>query len=233
MHTAFTPTREDVERYRRLRAVSTELNHQIIEIIPRQAFCDVGEALGILRNGILEFENEDMTSVLMDCCLYDWLADGKNAVQRYSELHTGKLGPDERYLLNAYFQARYRILVVQAAVPGAGLHVRDLLHNQELFLMDIGLSQTAQERGAALATRTIPLGEYWMTGGAVMPLTSKSAAQKALSRIQSKKQQLNAVRGSLPLLIVRTCIAAGAAAHVTYKDATTGRTPRRSRGPWL
>jgi hypothetical protein len=57
MHTAFTPTREDVERYRRLRAVSTELNHQIIEIIPRQAFCDVGEALGILRNGILEFEN--------------------------------------------------------------------------------------------------------------------------------------------------------------------------------
>jgi len=234
MGTSFAPTPADVERYRRLRALSTELNHRIIKTIPRQTFYDVGEAIGVLHRGVLEFDSEDMTSVLMDCCLYDWLEEGKNVVQRYSETHPAKPGTDERYLLDAYLQAKYRMLVVQSAVPGAGIHCRDLLHNEELFVMDVGLSQTAKNPGATLATRTIPLGEYWMTGGAGLPITSKTAAQEVLRRIKSRKLQLVAARGSLPLLIVRTCLAAGAADHVTYEDAgmKTGQPYRRSRWPW-
>ena len=87
MATPFTPSREDVERYRRLRALSMDLNHRIIKTIPRRAYYEVGDAIGILRNGVLEFENEDMTSVLMDCCLYDWFQGGKSVVERYLETH--------------------------------------------------------------------------------------------------------------------------------------------------
>jgi hypothetical protein len=29
----------------------------------------------------------DVSSVLQDCCLYDWFEDGRNLVQRYAEAH--------------------------------------------------------------------------------------------------------------------------------------------------
>jgi hypothetical protein len=61
-----------------------ELNHSSI---PRQAYDEIGDALGIRRNGILIFDSEDMTSVMMDCCLYDWYENGKNLIQRNAETH--------------------------------------------------------------------------------------------------------------------------------------------------
>src|SRR5215471_8220508 len=166
MATSFSPTRQDVERYRSLRAVSMELNHRILKTIPRQALDEIGDALGIRRNSALVFDSEDMTSVMMDCCLYDWYENGKNLVQRYAETHPATPGTDEGYLLQACLQAKYRILMVQSAVPGAGIHCQDVLNGGELFLMDIAMSQSVPNGNAALATRTISLGKYCMTGGA-------------------------------------------------------------------
>ncbi len=228
MGTLFFPTPKDVARYRRLRALSMDLNHRIIKTIPRQAFDDVGDAIGILRNGVLEFDSTDMTSVLMDCCLHDWFDNGKNVVQRYSETHPAKPGTDERYLLNAYLQAKYRVLVVQSAVPGAGLHCQDLLNSGQLFLMDLGLSQSVKGANAALATRTIPLGEFWMTSGAGLPINSKKTALDALSQIAGGKHKSLEGPGSVALWIVRACLVAGAADHVTYASAEAkSREPRR------
>ena len=120
MHTSFSPTRQDVERYRHLRALCRDLNHRIVKTIPSQAYDEVGDAIGILHKGVLVFDSEDMTSVMMDCCLYDWFENGKNLVQRYAETHPAKPGTDESYLLSACTQAKYRVLVVQTAVPDAG-----------------------------------------------------------------------------------------------------------------
>jgi len=166
MATSFSPTRQDVERYRSLRAVSMELNHRILKTIPRQALDEIGDALGIRRNGVLVFDSEDMTSVIMDCCLYDWYENGKNLVQRYAETHPAPPETDESYLLQACLQAKYRILMARSAVPGAGIHCQDVLNGGDLFLMDLAMSQNIPCVNAAVATRTIPLGEYWMTSGA-------------------------------------------------------------------
>ncbi len=201
MRTALSPKRKDVERYRALRALAIELNHRIVETIPRQALVEIGEAIGIVHEEVFHFADEDMSSVLMDCCLYDWFENGKNAVQRYSETHPAKPGTDQGYLLNAYLQAKYRVLKAQSKVLGAGFHCEDILNGEKLFLMDITSSHT---KGAIpwLATRTIPLGEYWMTGGAALPLIGETALE-ALARAQ---------RGSEPphrvaLSIVRACLA--------------------------
>jgi hypothetical protein len=209
-----------------------DLNHRIVKTIPRQAFDEVGEAIGILRNGVLVFESEDMSSVLMDCCLYDWFRSGKNVVQRYSETHPAQPGTDEQYLLSAYLQAKYRVLVVQCAVAGAGLHCQDVLNNEGLFLMDLGLSQSAKGGNAALATRTIPLGEYWMTTGAGLPINSKRAALDALARIASRKQESFEGSGSVALLIVHACLTAGAAGYVTYASAEAKPSEPRCRPRW-
>jgi hypothetical protein len=205
-----------------------ELNHRIIKTIPRQAYDEIGDALGIRCNGVLVFDSEDMTSVMMDCCLYDWFENGKNLIQRYAETHPATPGTDESYLLQACLQAKYRILVPKAAVPGAGLHCQDVLNSGELFLMDLAMSQNIPRGNTALATRTIPLGEYWMTGGAGLPISSKESILDALRRIGTQHYRPLQGPGAVALSIARACLAAGAADYITYESMEAGpRAPRR------
>jgi len=207
-----------------------DLNHRMIKTVPREAYDQIGDAIGIRHRGILVFDTLDMTSVLMDCCLYDWYKDGKNLVQRYSETHPAKPGTDESYLLNACVQAKYRVLIVQSTVSGAGVHCHDALNNEDLFVMDLALSRTLTGN-AALATRTIPLGDYSMTSGAGLPIHSKKAVSNALSAIKGGNALPFEGPDSIALLIVRSCLAAGAADHVTYEapEAKSSKSRRAER----
>jgi hypothetical protein len=189
---------------------------------------EVGDAIGILRGGILLLDSMDMSNVLMDRCLYDWFEDGKNLVQRYAEAHPADPQTDEGYILQASLQASYRLLVFQSAVPGAGIYCRDVLGMEELFLMDIGLSRSVMDADAALATRTIPLGEYWMTGGAALPIPSKDAALDTLNQIERAAPRWSRTPGAMALSMVRACLAAGAADHVAYAPVT----PKRKEPRW-
>ena len=126
-----------------------------------------------------------------------------------------------------------RVLVVQSAAPKAGLYCHDVLNQEESFLMDLGLSRTLRNGDAALATRTIPLGEYWMTSGAGLPISPEKAALQALSEM-SERESLKGP-GRAALSIVRACLAAGAAKHAKYKSAAAKpEKPRREpRWPWF
>ncbi|MGA7240728.1 MAG: hypothetical protein WBY44_33900 [Bryobacteraceae bacterium] len=219
MPNSFSPTPRDVERYRRLRAVSVALNHKIVKTIPRQAYDDIGDALGIRRNGVLVFDSEDMTSVMSDCCLYDWYENGKNLVQRYAEAHPALEETEESYLLQACLQAQYRVLVADSVVPGAGIHCHDVLNGGGLFLMDLAISQGVTNSNVALATRTIPLGEYWMTGGAGLPINSQESAVDALRQIARDLGKPPQGARGVALTVARACLAAGAASHVRYESA--------------
>jgi hypothetical protein len=216
MPAPFVPTQQDVERYRALRATNVELNHKIIKTIPPPAYDEIGEAIGMLRDGILVFDSEDMTGVLMDCLLYDWFENGKSVVQRYAETHPPEAGTDEGVVLDAALHAKYRVLVPDSAIPGAGLYCRDILNGGELFLMDIALSHSLGDDEAALATRTLPLGEYWMTGGAGLPIDSNADFTGALRRVSAGGRTIESP-SAMTLAIVRACLEAGAAEHVAYK----------------
>ena len=215
MDSPFSPTRQDVDRYRRLRAVSKALNHKLVKTVPRDACYEIGEAIGILHQGRLVFDTEDVSDVLMDCCLHEWFEEGKNLIQRYGESHPATLETDESYLLNAYLEAKYRIIAVKSAVPGAGVYCRDVLNGEDLFVMDLAFSQSVKsgDHDSVIATRTIPLGEYAMTSGTGLPITSKKSLADAMSVGGKQKTR----GGSVALGIVRTCLAAGAAQNIRYE----------------
>jgi hypothetical protein len=210
----FTPTQEDVDRYRRLRAASRALNNKLVKTIPREAYEDIGTALGIMRNGVLTFDNEAETSVLADCCLFDWYEDGENLVSRYAKSHDANRSADENYLLDAYQRAEFRVLVAQSVVRGAGLHFLDILANEELFVMDTAMSQFDAVKDAMLATRTIPLGEYWMTGGAGLPVQPSESFSAAMKRIEEEAPEL--FEYGFGLLVVRAALDCGAAENIRY-----------------
>ncbi|HXB74506.1 MAG TPA: hypothetical protein VNY05_40095 [Candidatus Acidoferrales bacterium] len=236
METRFYPTQEDVDRYLRLRVAGMRMNSKLLKAVPKQAYHEIGEALGFLKDGVLVFQSEDMTGVLSECCLYDWYEDGKNVVQRYAETHPAQPGTEEHYMLDAYLHARYRVLQVQSLVPGAGIDCRDTLNNEDLFVMDVAFSRSA-EQGYALATRTIPLGEYWITTGAALPMGSRDAMKAAVRRMdRSPRPKAMQGPGSLSLSMVRACLDTGAAEYIVYETAKPNRREprhftRRNRRP--
>src|SRR6267378_3082601 len=65
----FIPSPADIERYKRLRGLARDLNHRIVQTIPREAMHQVAEAIGVLHGGVLVSESEEESNVLMDCCL--------------------------------------------------------------------------------------------------------------------------------------------------------------------
>ena len=114
---------------------------------------------------------------------------------------------------------------------------------------------------AALATRTIPLGEYWMTGDAGLPISSnsKKSILDALLRIEGGNtiSRLRAQtvwprslswtpcsgsRGEydqppegpdgVALPIARACLAARAANYITYESAEASLRKPRREPPW-
>ena len=46
---SFTPS--EIERYRRLRALSRELNHRILRTVPREAMLETAKAIGVEHDG--------------------------------------------------------------------------------------------------------------------------------------------------------------------------------------
>ena len=226
----FIPTSYDVEHYKRLRRLAKDLNHKIVQTVPREAMLEIGEALGILRDGTLVFDTENEPDILMECCLYDWIRNEKNIVKTYAEEHPPVPGTEEGQLLQAYLQAKYRVVMPRSCVKGTGVHVVDLLSPEQFFLMDVGISESPL--GIAYATRTIPLGEYWMTGGAGLP-TGQVGITRAINRLRKKRLWVNGRFSDVhqaTLLFVRTLLAEGASQHIRYED-TAGAASRQSRGP--
>src|SRR5580704_9027316 len=157
MAMSFFPSPADVERYRHFRALSRVVCGGVVKAIPRRAYDEIGEAIGILRDGVLVFDTEDMISVMTDCCVFDWFENGKNLMQQYAETHPAKRGTDGAYLLDVYSRARYAIVIIDSAVPDAGVYCYDVLNQEDLFIMDRSISQSLS-KGAVIATRIIPLG---------------------------------------------------------------------------
>lgn len=226
---SFTPTTADIERYRRLRTVSKYLNDKVIKTLPKDAVLETGRRLGILQGRALALGSHDEMNVVMDCCLHDLMQDGKNAMEWYLENHSSLASPDERELLEAFRLAQYRIVFPLSRVEGAGVYFKDLFTQDELFVMDIGMSQNSLN--IAYATRTIPLGAFWMTGGAGLPAGS-DAIRKAGARLH---EQGLLHEGSFTdphraaITIVRTLLQQGAAEHVKYADLPPPHEPGHSQ----
>lgn len=215
---SFSPSTTDKERYARLRKVSQTLNHKIIDTLPKDAIHVIGKQLGIMQGRTIVMDSEDVLSVLMDCCLYDFINDGKNTIQWYAEQHAPAPDSDEYEILQGSLAACYRLVMPKSRVEGAGIQVVDIVTGEELFIMDFGMSQSPLN--IVYGTRTIPFGQFWMTGGAGLP-AGRDTVEEAVRRL-NEKGLLRDTGFTDPhratLTIVRTLLEHGASEHVQYQD---------------
>jgi hypothetical protein len=193
----------------------------LTKTIPREAIQEMGSALGIMRKNKLVFDTLDVSSVLMDSCLFDWIRGGKNLVERYVEAHPPAPATDEHLLLQAYCRAKYRLLLSRAISPGAITYWFDAISGESIALMDISLSQSmARGFQGLLATRTAPLGGIWMTTGAALPVGDRKTGEMVLKTIRQGnllEDTSSAGEHKLATAVIRCCLDSGAAEHVRYE----------------
>lgn len=215
------PSKQILRQYRRLRAHLQQLNKELVGQIPRQAIMDVAARLGIRRGDTLVFDHADQSSVLMDCCLFDWINGGLNLVQRYHGQHPAVVGTLDADARDAQLAAEFHILVVGEPVRGLGVQVEDYLTRQPQFLIDEGFSRTVAARpDLCLASRIMPAYGHSMTTGAALPM-SPEAVEAMVARMAAEGKLLNPDRTprnphSFALAVVRHALRTGAMDHVRY-----------------
>lgn len=79
--------------------------------------------------------------------------------------------------------------------------------------MDVALSRNFLS-GVALATRTMPMGEFWVTGGAALPLGREAHAVDLLRLVERYVGHPLGGAAGVSLYIIRFCLEAGAADHI-------------------
>jgi SEC-C motif-containing protein len=234
-----TPHADLLPRYKHLRQVALRLNNRLVESLPKSVLDEGGKKLGLLKKNVITLDTEDEIAVLMDYCIYDVRREGANAAERFLAKSPPAPDSDERVLLEAMRQARYSLFVVEGAERGVGVHVRDLLRDEVVFLMDVGFSSTAQ-LGMVLASRIMAPDGITMTTGAALPVGVLPPADRDrfLERLvkgfkQADFRNLSPEEASeIATLVIRSCLQQGAAERIQYAEPGSGpmvRTPAPPR----
>jgi hypothetical protein len=219
-------------RYKHLRQVGLHLNTRLVKTLPKSVLDEGGRKLGLLKKNVLTLDTEDEIAVLMDYCIHDIRRQGINAVERFLAESPPPAGSDEMVILQAMRQARYSLFIVEATEPGVGVHVRDLLRDEPLFLVDVGFSATGAP-GFVLAARiTAPEGITQTTGaalpfGVLPPGGQTEVVQGLVGKLKDADfRNLSPAEASeLSATIIRTCLQHGAAEHIAYLE------PGQALGP--
>jgi hypothetical protein len=217
-----TDSKNIVDRYQRLRQVCMRLNSLLVRRLSPDVLDEGGRKLGILRDGMFVFDNEDQSSVLMDYCIYDVRRKGRNAVEQYLCDSPPEPDSDEMACLRAMQHAIYALAVVLHIEPGVGCHIRNLWTDKTHLLIDIGFSKSARP-GTLMATRLLDFGNYVTTSGAALPMgfLDDTASDEWQRKIRAGVPDDRAD----PAPLIRRCLQQGASSHVRYETPHINRRP--------
>ena len=169
---------EVLAKYKRMRSVGLELNNALLKLVPRKAIEIAGRKLGLWQDGVLVFDIEEHSCVLMDYAIHDCFQDGRNAVERYLVRQPPGAGTDTQAVLEGMRRAFFSIFRVEKVVSGVGAHVLDILGDRRYFLADVGIGGSAYE-ALTLVSRVLPFEDFIMTSGAALPADEEAVASIA------------------------------------------------------
>ena len=223
------PRAEDealVERYKEFRTAGRELNMALAKQLPKAAVPECGKKLGLIKAGTLILNNDDEIAVLYDYCLHHYRRDGKTTIERHLENAPPPPESIEMALLQAMLAAYYAVFEIVEIHPHKGAALRNLANGELIDLLDISLSETG-EPGIVLAGRILPLADFNMSSGTLIPLPGSAYEDKIKPVI--RKFTKSAEPGQKPKLsagqeatytaeIIRVALHADGEDNVFYTD---------------
>lgn len=166
-----TPEQEaQLERYKRFRQLGRELNLTLIKQLPPPALPESGKKLGLSKAGTLIINQDDEIAIAYDYCLHHYRRAGKNTIERNLETSPPAEDSDEMTYLKAMAGSRFSLFRVEDILPHRGARLMDLVTNEPVELLDIGLS-SAGIPGVIVTGRLLNFDGFNMSSGTLIPVT--------------------------------------------------------------
>lgn len=162
-------TKDTLSRYDQLRRAGREVNSQLLKALEREEYQSAGEALGLFRQGILIFANEDDPNVLMDYAVHRRVT-GSSPAERFLTEQAARLEGAERDWAEATARARFRLLRLGRRTGPGQTEAVDLLTGERVLLVDRGVAETGSP-GLGLASFALDFPGFITTsgGGVALP----------------------------------------------------------------
>lgn len=180
---SYLQNRRSLSEYQRLRKIGRFLNQELVNRLPRTALLTGAKRLGLRTGKQLVFSKEEEMSILFDYCLYSYRKGGKTLFESLSEENPPNGASDLMVLLRAMKMAHYSVFQVKTVQRRQGATLFDILRAETIHLMDIGIGSTAVP-GMFFAGRVLPIGEYYMTSGAFIPLSPKFFERRVIPALE-------------------------------------------------
>jgi hypothetical protein len=162
-------------RYRQLREISKQHNSAVMKFLSDDAIVSLGRRLGMAHGKTLIADSEDELHLVFDLAIHTALKDRSRAIDRYAAAAQLVPESDESLVLEAMRRARFSIIRLVRRHPVAGLIVKDVFRNDDIWLVDEGLEASFAE-GVGLAARLFMPESFAMTAGVIVPASRESIA---------------------------------------------------------
>jgi hypothetical protein len=144
-----------------------------LDRLSSDALTEQARRLGLARGRTLILGSEDELTLVYDLALYARQGERKRPLDRYAATQQFAPDSDEKRVLDAMLAARFALIRVERRHPEAGLIVRDLIREDEFWLVDEGMESSAPV-GSKMATRVYSPDHFYMAAGVFVPLESAS-----------------------------------------------------------
>ena len=161
---------EILTRYRRLRQISKEHHHAVLNIIAPDVLLDWAKRLGLTEGKKVLLESEHEMTLAEDLATYLPRPGRSHPVDRYARSTQFAPGSDEALVLDAMRHARFSVWRVERRHETAGLILWDVMRGGETWLVDETMEKTPP-LGVEIAGRLLRPEGFAMTARIVVPVS--------------------------------------------------------------
>jgi hypothetical protein len=210
---------EILTRYRRLRQISKEHHHAVLNIIAPDVLLDWAKRLGLTEGKKVLLESEHEMTLAEDLATYLPRPGRSHPVDRYARSAQFAPGSDEALVLDAMRHARFSVWRVERRHETAGLILRDVMRGEETWLVDETMEKNPP-LGVEIAGRLLRPEGFTMTARIVVPV-SLDLLKEVFDRtpaVRRAEGDLLAEDPRFAIGIYRAAVATGAMDSVRLKS---------------
>ena len=163
------PRSEILARYRRLRQISKQQHEAVLDIIAPDILLGWARRLAMTEGKAVVLENENEMTLPEDLAIYLPRPGRSHPLARYARLAQFAPGTDEAIVLGAMQRARFSLWRIERRHPTTGLILRDLLRDEETWLVDEAMERNAPP-GLEMAARLLQPESFAMTARIIVPI---------------------------------------------------------------
>ena len=160
---------EILARYHRLRQISKQQHEAVLDIIAPDVLLDWAKRLDLTEGKAVVLENDNEMTLPEDLAIYCPRLGRSHPLDRYARVTRFAPASDEAIVLAAMRQARFSLWRVERRHPTTGLILRDLLRDEETWLLDEAMERNAPP-GMEMAARLLQLENFAMTARIIVPI---------------------------------------------------------------